>query len=59
MDPIGTDISQVTIWKDLLMQAATNSIPSLNDSDFEAILNENICTSKASETSTDYTNMWF
>lgn len=59
MNPIGTNISQVTIWKDLLMQAATNSIPGLNDSDFEAILNKNICTSKTSETSTNYTNMWF
>lgn len=46
VNPVGTEINHVTVDKFFLMDSAANTVPGFENGDFDAFLQENVCTAE-------------
>lgn len=58
MDPVGTDIDQMAVWKLFLVEAASNAISTFQNRDIETVLEQEVGTPKPRNPSTYHSNVW-
>lgn len=59
VDPVGSNVGKASVGEHLLVQAASNTVAGLNDCDPEPMLQEDVCASEPSESSSDHSNVRF